>query len=194
MLYFYVFLWLCHWNLNFRRGPTPKLWPQGPFWHLMTPADHFFSQFVICKHVKACYLHLLFLHIVYSTLPSPSEHAIRIGGNFTLPCNMSTDALLIWLKFSRNESNTQLIAFKSEKNAVQIRMYKDQLSLQTSGLLMLHNVSFKNEGLYRCRMALTVEQTFEHEVQLFVGGKFLFKGAGLLWAAARVPTRLGWVF
>ena len=91
---------------------------------------------------------------------------------------MSTDALLIWLRFRRNETNRQLIAFKSETDAVQIRLYKDQLSLQPSGLLMLHNVSLKNKGHYRCEMDLNEDQTFEHEVQLYVGGKFLSKGEG----------------
>ena len=131
---------------------------------------------MICKHGEACYLYLLFFHIVYSTLQSSSEHAIKTGGNFTLPnCNMSTEAFFISLKFSRSGSNKRQIAYKSETDDVQIKLYKDQLSLQPSGLMMLQNVSTKNRGLYTCDMDLNDDQTIQHEVQLYVGGKFLEK-------------------
>lgn len=119
----------------------------------------------------------MFLRIVYSTLPSSSEEAIRIGENFMLPCNMSNElSLFTSLTFSKNKSKQQRIAYKSETNAVEItKLFKDQLSLQPSGFLMLHNASMENNGLYTCKMELNNDETFQHEVQLYVGGIFCLR-------------------
>ena len=91
---------------------------------------------------------------------------------------MSMDTSTTLLTFKSSKTKEEEIVSKYGMDAAQIKLYKDQLSLQSSGLLMLHNVSLKNKGHYRCEMDLNEDQTFEHEVQLYVGGKFLSKGEG----------------
>ena len=90
---------------------------------------------------------------------------------------MSMDTSTTLLTFKSSKTKEEEIVSKYGMDAAQIKLYKDQLSLQSSGLLMLHNVSFKNQGLYTCVIIVLDDPELKH-VQLYVGGKFLFEGEG----------------